>query len=129
MARILMVDDSGVSRRMLRKALGPGEHEILEAQDGMSALEQYGLQQPDLVLLDLTMPGIHGLEVLDKLIELDPQARVIIATADIQRSTRTLAEEGGALGFVTKPFVAEQVQDEVNRVLNEANGINDADTD
>ena len=67
MAKILIVDDSGMSRRILRRILGPEEHQLLEAHDGMTALEQYGLHRPDLVLLDLTMSGMHGLEVLEKL--------------------------------------------------------------
>ncbi len=65
------------------------------------------------------MRGMHGLDVLQKLLELDPQARVVIATADIQRSTRRMAEAAGACGFVTKPFVEKQVLSEVDAALRE----------
>ncbi|MCP4515502.1 MAG: response regulator, partial [Delftia sp.] len=65
MARILVVDDSGLARRMLRKKLEPQGHEVSEAPDGSSALEFYFLEKPDLVFLDLTMAEMHGLEVLE----------------------------------------------------------------
>ena len=109
MANILVIDDSALSRRILRRILEAAGHQVREADDGMAALEQYMLDQPDLVLLDMTMRGMHGLDVLNKLRELDPQARVIVATADIQRSTRELVDAAGGSGFVSKPFEAERL--------------------
>lgn len=117
MANILVVDDSAMSRRILRRMLEPVGYSVLEADDGLAALERYLLDRPDLVLLDMTMRGMHGLDVLSKLREMDPQARVIIATADIQRSTRELAEAGGCSGFITKPFVADEVLQIVQAAL------------
>jgi two-component system, chemotaxis family, chemotaxis protein CheY len=119
MAKILVVDDSSLSRRILRRILESAGHQINEAEDGLSALEQYGLDRPDLVLLDLTMTGMHGLDVLCKLREQDKQANVIVATADIQSSSRHLAEAGGARGFLAKPFSPEQVLSTVNAALPE----------
>lgn len=109
MAKILIVDDSALSRRLLRRIVEAAGHQVLEAADGVAALESYFLERPDLVLLDLTMPGMYGLDVLKKLRELDGAARVIIASADIQSFTRGLALQAGACTFVNKPFVAEQV--------------------
>ena len=117
MAKIMVVDDSALSRRMLRRMLESAGHQVGEASDGMAALEQYLLDRPDLVLLDMTMRGMQGLDVLGKLRELDPQARVIVATADIQRSTRELVEEAGGSGFVSKPFEEQRVLAAVNAVL------------
>jgi len=117
MAKILLVDDSNLSRRILRRILEADGHVILEATDGMAALERYAIDQPDLVLLDMTMSGMHGLDVLSQLRAIDLQARVIVATADIQSSTRILVQEGGGAGFISKPFVEEQVRDAVNAVL------------
>jgi len=117
MAKILLVDDSNLSRRILRRILEADGHVILEAVDGMAALERYAIDQPDLVLLDMTMSGMHGLDVLSQLRAIDLQARVIVATADIQSSTRILVQEGGGAGFISKPFVEEQVRDAVNAVL------------
>ena len=109
MAKILVVDESNLSRRISRKILQEAGHEVVEAEDGVAALERYFLAQPDAVLLDIPLKGMSGIEALGKLRELDPHARVVIATADIQSSTRALTREAGASGFITKPLAAEQV--------------------
>lgn len=110
MLKILIVDDSGLSRRLLRAILEGEGHAVVEAEDGMTALERYFIDRPDLVFLDLTMREMHGMEVLKKLKEMDPGAKVIVASADIQSSTRAMVEEVGAIGFVNKPFSAEAVR-------------------
>src|SRR5262249_18889562 len=102
-AKILVVDDSGLARRSMRAILEPVGYKVVEAEDGMAALERYFLEKPDLVLLDLVMRGMTGLDVLSKLQELDRSARVVVVSADIQDSPRGLAQGGGASGFVTKP--------------------------
>jgi two-component system chemotaxis response regulator CheY len=117
MAKILIVDDSNLSRRILRRILEPAGHVVIEAEDGMTALERYFLEQPDMVLLDMTMKGMHGIDVLTKLRELDPGARVVVATADIQSSTRSMVHDAGSSGFICKPFQEEQVLTAVRSVL------------
>ena len=117
MAKILVVDDSGLSRQMSGRILRESGHEVVEAQDGIAALETYFLEKPDVVFLDINMKGMNGFDVLAKLRELDPRACIVIATADIQSSTRTMATEGGARGFVTQPFVAAEVARAVNAAL------------
>ena len=117
MATILVVDDSGMSRRALRKILESAGHQVVEAEDGIAALERYFINKPDLVLLDLTMSGMYGLDVLSKLREMDPDVRVIVASADIQRSTRGMAEKAGARAFINKPFASDQVINAVSTAL------------
>ena len=119
MATILVVDDSRMSRRILRDILQTGGHAVLEAADGLAALERYALDQPDLVILDLNMAGMYGLDVLRQLRELDPHARIIVGSADIQRPTQALVQEGGARQFIAKPFLPETVLDAVTAVLAE----------
>jgi two-component system, chemotaxis family, chemotaxis protein CheY len=109
MATILIVDDSNLSRKTSRRILEAGGHGVRDVADGMSALEQYALDRPDLVLLDVTMADMNGLEVLRQLRAIDPAARVVMATADVQSSTRELALAGGAVGFVTKPLNSDVV--------------------
>ncbi|HEX6045496.1 MAG TPA: response regulator [Pyrinomonadaceae bacterium] len=118
-SKILIVDDSSLSRRTLRRILESGGYEVVEADDGMTALEVYFLEKPALVLLDLVMKGMYGLDVLVKLREMDPKALVVVASADIQSSTRTMAAEAGALGFINKPFISEQVIASVEAALAE----------
>jgi two-component system chemotaxis response regulator CheY len=117
--KILIVDDSSLSRRTLRRILESAEYDVVESDDGMSALEVYVLEKPGLVLLDLVMKGMYGLDVLVKLREMDQQARVVVASADIQSSTRKMVDEAGALGFINKPFVPEQVISAVEAALTE----------
>jgi two-component system chemotaxis response regulator CheY len=116
-AHILVVDDSGFARRTLRQILESAGHTIDEAKDGNDALERYFLRKPDLVMLDMVMEGMGGMEVLAKMRELDPQAKVVLATADIQGSTRADAQTAGAAGFVSKPFERDQVLNAVSTVL------------
>lgn len=117
MARILMVDDSALSRRMLRTILEEGSHEVMEAGDGLMALERFSLERPELVMLDMTMEGMHGLDVLEKILQLDPDARIIAASADIQTATQKLFQEKGGKGFVQKPFAADRVLSAVEAAL------------
>ena len=115
--KILIVDDSALSRRTLRRILETADYEVVEADDGMAALEVYFLEKPNLVLLDLVMKGMYGLEVLVKLREMDPNAQVVVASADIQSSTRQLVDDAGAIGFINKPFVTEPVLEAVEEAF------------
>lgn len=116
-ATILLVDDSALSRRTLRAILESEGYRIIEAADGLSAIERYSVDRPDLVLLDLLMPGIQGVEVLSKLKEIDGEARVIVASADIQRTTREQALAAGAAAYMTKPFERDIVNSTVMGIL------------
>ena len=108
-ARILIVDDSGLARRNTRRILEGAGYEVLEAEDGMTALEQYFVERPELVVLDLVMKGMYGLEVLAKLKEMDPKACVIVVSADIQTSSKDLVAGAGATAFLNKPVQADQL--------------------
>jgi two-component system chemotaxis response regulator CheY len=85
----------------------------------MAAIESYFVHRPDLVLLDLTMEDMGGLEVLQKLRELQPDARVVVVSADVQRTTTRLVTDSGALRFVGKPVTAEGLLETVRSVLAE----------
>jgi two-component system chemotaxis response regulator CheY len=117
MTKVLIVDDSAMSRRMVRRILEGSGYSVIEADEGVAALESYFLEKPDLVLLDLVMKGMYGLDVLAKLRELDPGARVVVASADVQSSTRAMAKDAGASFFINKPFVPEQVLSAVTKAL------------
>jgi two-component system chemotaxis response regulator CheY len=102
--KILLVDDSAMARRSARQILESAGYLVAEAEDGLVALERYFLEKPDLVLLDLVMKGMNGLDVLTKLTEMDGDARVVVVSADVQESSRQLAVEAGAAGFLNKPI-------------------------
>lgn len=109
--KILVVDDSGLARRLVRKILEELGYEVEDVSDGAQALERYVLNRHDAVILDLLMHGMYGVEVLEKLKELNPALPVIIATADIQRTTRDLVKAAGAVAMVNKPVVKEQLEE------------------
>ena len=115
--KVLIVDDSALSRRTMRRILESAGYSVVEADEGMAALEMYFIEKPVAVLLDLVMKGMYGLDVLAKLREMDRDARVVIASADIQNSTRTLAEEAGAYAVVNKPLVASEVIQALEKAL------------
>ena len=93
-------------------------YEVVEAEDGLSALERFAVDKPDVVLLDLVMKGMYGLDVLARLREIDPAARVIVVSADVQTSSRDLVQAAGAAGFINKPVPAGQIVRMVEQVVN-----------
>jgi two-component system chemotaxis response regulator CheY len=113
--KVLLVDDSGLARRSARRILEGAGYDVVEAEDGFSALERYSIEKPDVVLLDLVMKGMYGLEVLNKLRELDPSARVIVVTADVQTSSVEMVRAAGAAGFISKPIEASRILEVVER--------------
>lgn len=118
MAKILIVDDSVVARMSLKTCL-PKEvgHEIAEGKDGAEGITLYQSFRPDVTFMDLTMPGMDGIAALAEIRTIDPTARVIILTADIQRRTIERVTELGAFAVVKKPPVKEVVQAELARAL------------
>ena len=118
--RILIVDDSGLARRRARTILEGAGYEVLEAEDGMAALERYFVLRPDLVVLDLVMKGMYGLDVLSKLREMDESVKVIVVSADVQTSSQQLVTEAGAAGFLVKPLDADQILTLVRSTLGAA---------
>jgi two-component system, chemotaxis family, chemotaxis protein CheY len=117
MATIMIVDDSNYTRRTHRKMVEADGHVVHEAASGMAAIEGFFVHRPDLVLLDLTMEDMSGMDVLAKLRELDADARVIVVSADVQRSTAKLVAESGALRFLGKPVSPDELRAAVREAL------------
>jgi len=115
--KILVVDDSSLARRSIRQVLEEMGHNVEEARDGAQALERYFLNQHDVVVLDMVMEGMYGLEVLMKFKQLNPDVRVIVVTADIQDSTRAEVKAAGAAALVNKPVVRAELERVVNSTL------------
>ncbi len=107
--KILIVDDSRFHQNFVIKILTKylPEGELLTANDGLEAFEVYKKEQPAVVLTDLLMPGRNGQDLLRLIKECDPQANVIVISADIQKSTREEVKQLGALAFFNKPLTNE----------------------
>lgn len=120
MAKVLIVDDSAYARRVHRKILESGAHTVLEASSGLGALETFGLEKPDAVLLDLSMEDLGGIEVLEQMRAMAPATPVLVVSADVQRTTADRAREAGAVRFVGKPVTADDLLSTIASVLGEA---------
>src|SRR5690554_693436 len=109
MAKILVVDDAEFLRVRISKMLSGDGHQIVEAENGQRAVEVYQAEQPDLVLMDITMPEMDGLSALKEIRKNDPKAKVIMLTALGQESVVLEAIKSGARDFIVKPFERERV--------------------
>jgi len=115
--KVLIVDDSALARRTVRQALEELGHTVEEASDGAQALERYYINKPELVILDMVMNGMYGLEVLTKIREMDKDALVIVATADIQTTTADQVRAAGAKGILNKPVNRRQLSATIDLVM------------
>ena len=117
MARILVVDDAEFLRLRISKMLKGGGHEVIEAENGVVAIEKYLSEKPDIVLLDITMPEMDGLTALKEMRAKDPKAKVIMLTALGQESVVLESIKSGARDFVVKPFERDRVMNAINKLL------------
>ena len=117
--RVLVIDDEHSIRILCRVNLAAAGMEVLEAADGESGLELGRRMRPDLVLLDVMMPGLDGWEVARQLAE-DPSTRdipVVFLTARARDTDRRLGERLGGVGYIVKPFDPVEIGDMVEEVL------------
>lgn len=117
MGKVLVVDDAAFMRQMLREILEHDGHEVLEAPTGDIALKIYREERPDLVMLDITLPGMDGLTCLKTLRAEYSDARVIMCSALGQQAKVLEAIESGAKDFIVKPAQSDRVQAAVERAL------------
>jgi two-component system chemotaxis response regulator CheY len=115
--RVLIVDDSALARRTLRQQLEEMGLVVEDASDGAQALERYFLNRPEVVILDMLMTGMYGLEVLAKMKEMNPEVRIIVATADIQQSTAEQVRAAGAKAILNKPINRQKLSQTLQAVL------------
>lgn len=119
MAKILVVDDAVFIRLKMKQVLEANGHTVVgEAGDGKEAIDKYAIVKPDLVILDITMPGMGGIETLEHIRKLDPEARVLICSALGHQALIAEAIQKGAKNFVVKPFQDGELVSAVNAALN-----------
>jgi CheY-like chemotaxis protein len=123
---ILLVDDEAGVRNLCRRILEQYGYQVLTAKDGETALAVYQVRQSsiDLVILDLVMPGMGGLQCLRELTELDPDAKVVVATGFTPDPAETAEIERKAGGLISKPYEIRQILEVVRKVLDRDQGHN-----
>ena len=121
MADILLVDDSELARFLLRQILISDGHKIVgEAADGEECIQKVRELSPQMVILDLIMPKMRGIDTLKEIRTINPDVKVVICTGDHQEFSVRDAVKFGARGYIIKPFNKVAVLEEVRDIMNEA---------
>jgi len=115
---ILIVDDAAFMRMMIKDILSKNGYTVAgEAENGKVAVDKYNEVKPDLVLMDITMPEMDGIQALKAIKGNDPNAQVIMCSAMGQQAMVIEAIQSGAKDFIVKPFQAERVLEAVKKVV------------
>ena len=115
---ILICDDAAFMRMMIKDILSKNGYNVAgEAENGAKAVEKYNELKPDLVLMDITMPEMGGIQALKKIKEGDPSALVIMCSAMGQQAMVIESIQAGAKDFIVKPFQADRVIEAVKKVV------------
>lgn len=116
--RVLIADDSVLIRRMIAEVLNQDGWEVVgEASNGADAVAKYKELRPDVVTLDIVMPGTDGLYALEGILAIDPNAKIIVVSALNQTKLISDAIRKGAQDFIAKPFLPEQLLETVSNCL------------
>lgn len=116
--RVLLVDDASFMRMMLKNILVGSGYEVAgEAENGAKALEQYKALKPDLVIMDIIMPEMGGIDAVREIIKQNPSAKILMCSSMGQQSLVVEAIQAGAKDFIVKPFQPSNVLEAVKKVL------------
>lgn len=115
---VLIVDDASFMRMMIKDILSKNGFEIVgEAENGLKAIEKYKETKPDLVIMDITMPELDGIQAVKGIKKIDSNAKIIMCSAMGQQAMVIEAIQAGAKDFIVKPFQADRVIEAVRKVL------------
>ncbi len=115
---ILIVDDAAFMRMMIKDVLSKNGFEICgEAENGARAIEKFKELNPDLVIMDITMPEVDGIQAVKEIKKMNGAAKVIMCSAMGQQAMVIEAIQAGAKDFIVKPFQAERIIEAVKKVL------------
>lgn len=115
---ILIVDDASFMRMMIKDIFTKDGYNVVgEAENGLIAVQKYKELKPDLVTMDITMPEMDGIQALKKILEITPDAKVVMCSAMGQQAMVIEAIQAGAKDFIVKPFQADRVLEATKKVL------------
>ena len=118
MIKIMIVDDSVIIRQRLKELFKKrGFDVVAEVESGEKAIIKFKEHKPDIVTMDISMPGMSGIEAVEKLIKIDPNVKIIMLTAMGERTIVFKAIKLGAVNFIVKPFQEEKVMEVICEVL------------
>jgi len=113
MKSVLIVDDAAFMRLNLKNILKDDYEIIGEAENGKEAVEMYKEKQPDIVTMDITMPVMDGIEAIKAILDVDPDANIVVCSAMGQQKIVIQAIELGAQDFIVKPFKKDRVKEAI----------------
>ena len=117
-AKILIADDLSFMRMIQKEILSQRGYVVVgEASNGLEAVEKFRSLRPDLIMLDITMPQMNGLEAMRKIFSIDPQARLIMCSALGQQNLIVEAIRAGVKDFIVKPFKPERMLSAIEKAL------------
>ncbi len=111
MAKVLIIDDSGLARKMVRMTLESSKHDVVDAASAEEGLEKVDSEKPNIIVTDLNMPGMSGIDFLKKVRPL--RIPIIMLTADIQEDTKKECMANGAVAFLNKPPTQEALDEAI----------------
>ncbi len=115
---VLVCDDAIFMRTMISDILSQAGYEVVgEAETGMQAVERFKELNPDLVTMDIVMPGMGGIDAVREIVKIAPSAKILMCSAMGQQALVIEAIQAGAKDFVVKPFQPSRVLEAVQRVL------------
>lgn len=118
MSKILIVDDAIFMRKVIKELLEENDYtDIIEAEDGVEAVEMYKEHNPDLVIMDITMPALDGIGTVKEIKKFDKNASILMCSAMGQESIVQESLVQGAKEFVVKPFKPERLMKSVKKLL------------
>jgi len=117
MKKILIVDDSAFSRNIIKQIVISEGYEAIEAGNGTEALSLFQTEKPDIVTVDLLMPDIDGIDLVKKIRETAPGAKIIVCSTDKQKFRQKEAKAAGAAAFVPKPIDPESLLETIKNLL------------
>ncbi|MEE3495486.1 MAG: response regulator [Butyrivibrio sp.] len=118
--RVLIADDTALFREMIKNALGSEEYQIVgEAVSGGQAVDMYKEKKPDLMILDINMPKMNGIDALAAVMDYDPEAKVIMCSDQKYEGMIVMAIKKGAKDFIVKPFTTSDVLFAVKKAFEE----------
>lgn len=118
MAKILTIEDSGFERKIIIDVLNKaGYKEIIEAESAEEGLELYKKEKPDLVLLDIRLPGMDGVECLKKLKEINPKVKVVIVSIITRQESIEECKKLGVVSYIMKPITSRKLLGPVKKAL------------
>ena len=114
---VLIVDDAAFMRQMVKGILTKHGHKVAgEAENGKQAISQYKELSPDLVLMDITMPEMDGIEAVKNIVQINPSAKIIMCSAMGQQSVVMDAIKEGAKDFIVKPFQENRILEAITKI-------------